>query len=62
MYKDEILKKVEQREYEKRCVNVRICPKCGGDLTTSDHSGDEYVDKECKVCNIGWSEVLTWDQ
>lgn len=53
MRKVEILKKVKQREYEKRCIDVRICPECGGDLV----DGDDDRDHICKACNLAWPYI-----
>lgn len=55
MERSKILKKVEQREYEKRCVNVRICPTCGQDLVSA-YDGDS-ADRVCKACNLCWDYV-----
>lgn len=52
MEKAEILKKVKQREYEKRCVNVKICPECGGNLVTGEDG--HLLDHVCKACNLSW--------
>jgi len=32
MNREEILKKVEEVEYERKCIATGICPACGGDL------------------------------
>lgn len=55
MKEDEILKKVEQREYEERCVAAKICPKCGGNLVTK--GDDRFLDRVCKACNLSWPWV-----
>lgn len=60
MDKAEILKKVEQRKYEKHCVNFRICPKCGQDLVFAHDILDDDSDpanRACKACNICWDHV-----
>ncbi|KKN33244.1 hypothetical protein LCGC14_0805830 [marine sediment metagenome] len=54
--KAEILKKVKQREYEKRCVNVRICPICGQDLVCMCE-GESASDRTCRACNLCWDYV-----
>ncbi len=41
MTKDEILARVEKREFEKRCVDANICPTCGGNLS---------MDRDAPVC------------
>ncbi len=55
MEKSKILKKVEQREYEKRCVNVRVCPKCGQTLVSA--YDEDPADRVCKACNMCWDHV-----
>lgn len=55
MDKKEILKKVkniEQREaFVKRCLKVKICPECGGDLAISqDTAGNN--DYNCHTCGF----------
>lgn len=36
MTEDEILARVEKREFEKRCVDANICPTCGGNLSMDE--------------------------
>lgn len=55
MNKEEILRKVEQREYEKRCVDAGICPECGADLSID--GDDNLLDKVCRPCNLSWPYV-----
>jgi len=52
MIKDEILAKVEKREFEKRCVDVGVCPKCGGNLSIENDG--HLMDKVCKPCNLSF--------
>ena len=52
--KAEILKRVEQREYEKRCVMARICPYCGEDLAISNDCLSSGI---CKRCNLSFPYV-----
>lgn len=50
---DEIMRKVTKKEEEKlnlnRCLAVRVCPNCGGNLTRKSYNdgGKEYVCNEC---------------
>jgi len=50
----EILAKVKEREYQKRCVNAGICPMCGATLKKKYHEG---VDLVCVPCNVVWKEL-----
>lgn len=51
MTKQEILEKVEAKEFKHRCLNLDICPKCGGDL--DPRINDEgSVDKVCDDCGM----------
>jgi len=47
MFKQEILKRVEEREFEKRCIKVLICPNCGNDLIIG-FDGSSYL--KCEDC------------
>ena len=49
MTKDEILEKVKQREYEKRCVDANVCPTCGLNLGYDDDNN-----KVCRRCNLSF--------
>ena len=55
MTKDEILARVEGREFEKRCVDVNICRKCGGNLSFEDDGGQTI--KTCVPCNLSFPYV-----
>jgi len=55
MTKEEILAKVEEREYENRCVNAKICPKCGGNLSIKDCG--HLLDAVCNPCNLSFPYV-----
>ena len=51
----EILEKVKQHEYKKRCVDARICPKCGEYLSFHPRDrGGRFSNKVCRECNITW--------
>ena len=52
MDKQEIIKKVEEREFNIRCINACICPHCGLNLTKED-SG-HFIDKVCHKCNLSF--------
>ena len=51
----EILQRVEEKELIKRCVNSGVCPYCGQDLKIT--GDDNFLDKECFICNISWPYV-----
>ncbi len=53
--KSEILEKVKELEYKKRCVNVRICPTCGQDLVSAFNGSS--IDRVCKACNQCWDYI-----
>jgi len=50
---DQIMQKVIRREldeqHDKRCVAVRVCPVCGGDLEMT--RDDKFLDYCCVFCN-----------
>ena len=52
MDKQEIIKKVEEREFNIRCVKAGICPHCGGNLTKYNDSN--FIDKVCYKCNLSF--------
>ena len=56
MDKKEIIKKVEEREFNIRCINAGICPHCGDNLTKEGY-GDYFIDKICRKCNLSFPYV-----
>lgn len=55
--KETLLLMVEQREFEKRCLNVNLCPKCGKDLSVGIGQADADVIKVCKHCNLSFPHI-----
>ena len=51
MTKQEILEKVEAKEFKERCLAVDICPKCGENLDI-EVNDEGSVDKTCDDCNM----------
>lgn len=55
--KIEITEKVEEKEktnaYKQRCLDVSICPKCGGNLYEDSDIG-VFVEVECDSCDFGY--------
>lgn len=51
---EEIMEKVKRKEEEKaridRCLNVRICPKCGEDMFVGVY--DDGTDLVCPKCSV----------
>jgi hypothetical protein len=49
-----ILKKVEEKEYIRRCLQCLICPQCGDDLIKHDDNLDRlYGDTICRPLHQG---------
>jgi len=42
-----IIKRVEEKEYIKRCLAVDICPECGKDHVNIEHPGSHWVSLAC---------------
>ena len=59
----EIMEEVErQEEYNKnfnRCINVLICPKCGGPLEKKEVEDPNFLDSEytCTKCEFKHTEL-----
>lgn len=53
---DQIMVKVAAREEEnanfKRCIEVRVCPKCGNDLEVTGVREDRSMDYICTNCEF----------
>jgi hypothetical protein len=47
MTRDEILKKIEEKEYVKRCLAVNICPACGRDLRDISALSSHWTELAC---------------
>lgn len=55
----EILNKVAELEFEKRCIAVNVCPKCGTDLVIlrdiDEPEGSTLIqEKYCIPCKLHW--------
>ena len=55
MDKKEIIKKVEEREFNIRCINAGICPHCGDNLTKEHDS--HFINKICYKCNLSFPYI-----
>jgi hypothetical protein len=48
-----LLEKEQESEFKKRCFKQKMCPICGGDLTTQiDRNG--ITDANCSNCIKTW--------
>ena len=52
--KETVLLMVEQREFEKRCVGVDLCPQCNGPLGRDNEDQDVKI---CRACNLDFSHL-----
>lgn len=52
MIDQKILEKVEAKEFEHRCLNLNICPKCGEDLDIVEIHWRGEVEKVCDACGV----------
>jgi hypothetical protein len=55
MTKNEILMKVEDKEFQKRCFAAGVCHKCGGDLRCTEVWEDGGIDKVCEECGMKYT-------
>ena len=53
--RQEILERVKEREFKKRCVDAAICPECGGNLSQKDDG--HLIDHVCVPCNLSFPYV-----
>jgi len=56
--KREILEKVEELEYERRCIKHKICPDCGGILSDYDSlffKSSSTPKLQCDDCYEKWN-------
>ena len=60
---EEILKRVRDKEYIKRCVAVNICPWCGKDLKDIEAPSSHFVTLSCpdKKCE-GYERIRKSDR
>ena len=60
MTKDEIVKKLEEREAQKafveRCLKVSMCPYCGKDLEEISHGEEDFYTLKCEPCDRVWGK------
>ena len=54
--REEILKRVEEKEYVKRCLAVDVCPECGN---AHENIGYEpWIDLACTNRSCGQFEII----
>jgi len=54
MSKEEILAKLEEKEFRTRCLAQNMCPRCGHDLINEGGLTTQKVCKHCHVSYVGY--------
>jgi hypothetical protein len=60
---EKALQRLKEARYFEDCLNAKLCPKCGKDLTASGRSFDYILNKQlvllkCRVCSFSSANQL----
>lgn len=61
--REQILKRVEEKEFIKRCIAVHVCPECGKDLRDISAPSSHWTELACpnKLCSERGKVRKSWN-